>query len=296
MHFTYDAADGDLKQGDLIARSPELETVLKDIHPHYANKDSNTHFLVLTQTCDLVLGRGGDPCKSRYISIAPVRPLSDLLGRQIEKAEESGFDLSIPVCTTKSKVRMQQFLERLFNNNESAYFYLHQEPAVGLTTPSCAYLRLSIALKASLHYEKLLKARVVSLNDTFQAKLGWLTGQMYSRVGTQDWEASEMKALVKDCLNETVFWVDEKKRKEILNAVADWKTKNEGRDLNTVELEGLINSLIKRKQQVIERVSFVLTEAKELSPLFESGQLTERELSKIKRRLEQDPQLSSLLK
>ena len=51
------------------------------------------------------------------------------------------------------------------------------------------YLKVSIALKSELHYEVCLKAKKLELSDEFKAKLGWLIGDMYSRVGTTDWES-----------------------------------------------------------------------------------------------------------
>ena len=51
-----------------------------------------------------------------------------------------------------------------------------------------AYLKVSIALKSQEHYDKCLAAKKLELSDEFKAKLGWLVGNMYSRVGTADWE------------------------------------------------------------------------------------------------------------
>lgn len=51
-----------------------------------------------------------------------------------------------------------------------------------------AYLKVSIPLKSGEHYDKCLKAKRIELADEFKAKLGWLIGDMYSRVGTTDWE------------------------------------------------------------------------------------------------------------
>ncbi len=50
------------------------------------------------------------------------------------------------------------------------------------------YLKVSIALKSGEHYDECLKAKKIELADEFKAKLGWLVGNMYSRVGTTDWE------------------------------------------------------------------------------------------------------------
>jgi len=82
---------------------------------------------------------------------------------------------------------MRDFVERLLNNNEPNYFYLHEDPALGIDGSHVAFLALSIAVKSDLHYQKCVDARVGTLCDPFKAKLGWLVGTMYSRVATPDW-------------------------------------------------------------------------------------------------------------
>jgi len=83
--------------------------------------------------------------------------------------------------------RLVDFLTKLLNNNDTRYFYFHDDPSLGPVEPHVAFLHLSIAIRSRDHYETCLKARKCSLDDTFQAKLGWLVGNLYSRVGTKDW-------------------------------------------------------------------------------------------------------------
>jgi len=64
-----------------------------------------------------------------------------------------------------------------------------------------ASLKVSIALKSDLHYEKCLSAKVLELSDEFKAKLGWLVGNIYSRVGTTDWESIKTESERKDMLS-----------------------------------------------------------------------------------------------
>ena len=68
-----------------------------------------------------------------------------------------------------------------------------------------AYLKLSIALKSEECYDICLKAKKIELSDEFKAKIGWLIGDMYSRVGTTDWESvmssQERKAMLEKELN-----------------------------------------------------------------------------------------------
>ena len=83
MHFTFEkrVASDDLQQGDVISRTQQLDAVLKDVHPHYFYGEDYRYFLVLTQSCDLVRRPGYKSalCKSRYITLAAIRPLEKAL-------------------------------------------------------------------------------------------------------------------------------------------------------------------------------------------------------------------------
>jgi hypothetical protein len=54
-------------------------------------------------------------------------------------------------------------------------------------------LRVSIALRRE-HYQMLQQCRCGRLGAEYAAKLGWLTGNLYSRVATPDWEEQEKDA------------------------------------------------------------------------------------------------------
>src|SRR5207247_8080250 len=99
----------------------------------------------------------------------------------------------------------QQFLERVINQNEQAHglFYLHPDADVGIAVPAAAMLRVSISLRSREHYNVLKAARCGRLRAEFRNKLGWLTGNLYSRVDTPDWAdedggAEASKALIAD--------------------------------------------------------------------------------------------------
>lgn len=186
MHFTYDEQldATQLYQGDLIVRNDAVDAILQDVHPHYRKADYRA-FIVLTQTCDLVRRNGS--CGARYISIAAVRPLSLVLTRALEHYCRNKWEAEHRVTSMKTKEKLRLFVERLLNNNEDEYFFLYREPEAGLSKDSCAFLQLSIAIKSELHYDTLLAAKKLQLADTFQHKLGYLVGKMYSRIGTPDW-------------------------------------------------------------------------------------------------------------
>ena len=68
----------------------------------------------------------------------------------------------------------------------SVYFYLEPDGDLELAVPSTTLLRVSFALGVE-HYETIKKARRGRLGAQFRNKLGWLTGNLYSRVDTPDW-------------------------------------------------------------------------------------------------------------
>ncbi len=191
MHFTYDPqAQLDLNQGDVVGRTPAIDELLKEVHPHYYKNQSYEYFIVLTQSCDLV--RRPTSCKARYITIAAVRPLRIVLEREIAKCQRSNVEANLKFCSKEHYERISQFVERLLNNNQDDFFFLYKEPSVGMAGDYCAFLHLSIAVKSELHYDTLLAARKLQLRESFQHKLGYLVGKMYSRIATEDWLPKQM--------------------------------------------------------------------------------------------------------
>jgi hypothetical protein len=186
MHFVYDDCDrACLYQGDVLRRSDKLLDLLGRVHPHYASHPSYKYFLVLTQSCDLVR-RNGDPPSSPYITIAAVRPVEEAIRREA-KAHQEWWQIPTKSLGARAFDRMVLITESLFDNNADQYFYLHEDLSLGITGSHCAFLALSVALKAA-HYDLCLEAKIAQLKEAFRAKLGWMVGKMYSRVGTQEWD------------------------------------------------------------------------------------------------------------
>lgn len=189
MHFTYqESEDTDktsLYQGDVLKRTPEIEKILAVVHPHYLKEDYR-HFIVLTQSCDLV-PRNEGKCASRYVTIAAVRPLKLVIERELQKHLSDPLELEFRFTHNGVKAKMEQFYERLLNNNEPSYFYLHQQPDCDLTEDCCAFLQLAVSTKSEFHYKTLLDAKILELTDSFKHKIGYLVGNLYSRIDTDDW-------------------------------------------------------------------------------------------------------------
>lgn len=243
MHFTYEKVDKEsLYQGDVLRRTPKLDALLQEVHPHYFQKKRYGHFLVLTQTCDLVR-REGTICKSPYISIAAARPASDVVSKEITRLQRSEIEKTLRFCSEKTRPKVDQFVERLLNNNEAGYFFLAAEELKGLKEDHCAILRLSIALKVD-HYETLLESKIIQLKESFQHKLGHLLGAMYSRVGTEDYvpdhcDESKFRELVKNLVErdrDDFIWLESDLHKKVLKQLEQLKPD----DLNSEKLKDCI--------------------------------------------------------
>lgn len=211
LHFTYSKPDSSqLKQGDILKKTPELLEILKTVHPHYAREDY-IYFQVLTQTCDLV--RRGGKCKTRYISLAAVRDLDLVVGRAIDGMADKTYFQNNVFCSDSHKRNLQDVINKLLNNNDPHHFFLQAEPDYGLLTSCCTQLHLSISIKAYEHFDVCLNSKILELSENFRAKLGWLVGNLYSRVGTEDYvpgaipDKATYDEYVDNLLNKYVAWI-----------------------------------------------------------------------------------------
>lgn len=186
LHWTYGEPSlaPDLRQGDIIRKTQTLADVLKE-KLSAGLADETTHVLVLTQSCDLAR-RGAKSCKSPNILVAPVLPVWRLIIAQIA-SYQSEVEAYAGICRQSAKADLRLFLERLLNNNEEEYFYLHPDADLGVANHSYAHIRLCFGLDACLYYEHLRENRALRLKEPFANKLGWHMGWLYARVGTEDW-------------------------------------------------------------------------------------------------------------
>lgn len=189
LHWTYGEFDpaGDLRQGDIIVPNPELLRLFNDIHPRFGD-EKYLGFIVLTQTCDLVRSGGRKP--KPHISLAVIRSLRsvlpELLGTVCRKQlGESYFDL-------RERGKCRDLVERVVNQNEEriGLFYLYPDSGCGIGDHAVAFLRVSVAFRVE-HYDALVEARKGRLTHEFEARLGWLAGNLFSRVAVRDWTESK---------------------------------------------------------------------------------------------------------
>lgn len=184
-HWTYDQCppDDDLYQGDILKRTSGLEEILGQVHRYFLDPKF-VSFVVVTQSCDLVCR--GKLCKAEHINLAVVRELEPILPEIVGRIAGVG----VPgVYRKAARLFALDLLKRVINQNELArgMFYLHPDGDVEIATPSVVLLRVSIAVRRE-HYNVLKKARCGRLDAEFRNKLGWLCGNLYSRIATPDWD------------------------------------------------------------------------------------------------------------
>jgi hypothetical protein len=294
MHFTYDENHGEpavLSQGDVLRRTPALEEVLKKYYSYFGDNEENQFFLVITQACDLVPREGG-LCKAKYIELAAVRPVGVALQRELAGYAEAAFNLPFFVAGSKRKARFEQFVERLYNNNEQGFFFLRAEPAHGLPMDSCAFLHLTVPIKAE-HYAACLDARILSLTSLFQAKLGWLVGQLYARVGTDDWPHSQLRSVVVSACEEAGMWIDDKLLRAAATAVRQWQADNPDVVLDPPQLTKLLSEIPSRKSQAMERLAAIMGNSQLVRRLQQAGSMNQDDLQKLLRQISSDSRFSA---
>ena len=110
--------------------------------------------------------------------------------------------------------KIRDLFRRLVNQNEQSIglFYLHPDEGAGVSVSCVALLRRSLSFHITA-YDRLVTARCGRLRGEFQAKLGWLVGNLYSRVATPDWDSERAETEIDKLLageKERPLWVSEK--------------------------------------------------------------------------------------
>jgi len=246
-----------LLQGDILRKDNRLKEALRHAHPYYADAEDYSHFMVLTQSCDLAKHGNRKP-KSRYIALAAARPLHLVVDRLVEKHRFPDFEFPFPICSKDREQIVSQVLERLLHNTEMGYFFLRKGSHPNLAEDLCVFLNLSVALRID-HYDDCLQAKVAQLENVFQAKVGWLTGNLYSRVGTPDLEdhADDPDRFKQDFYEEVLyhrtFWLTPAQLGKLKNIVKAWKDKNGNQKITEEIARELIDNVPETIDIIAER-------------------------------------------
>jgi hypothetical protein len=241
-HWTYAQAppgsDLDLEQGDILRPSEDLRKLFEDVHPHFCDAKYNG-FLIATQSCDLV--RRKKTPKALYISLAVIRPMVQVLPKLIAQTIR-------PICPgsrlfpEEDRAKIKDLLERILNQNEHALglFFLHADSDSGIDEHSVSLLRVTVSVRSE-HYDKLTSARSGRIDVPFQAKLGWLLGNLYARPASPDWHDQEdgpnkLGQLINQCLLDIPAeygpsWVDS----DLLRGAREQRIDFRGKELADLE-------------------------------------------------------------
>ena len=245
-----------LTQGDVIARTEGVVERIRQAHQYYADAPHYTHFVVLTQSCDLVKRRGH--FNAPYITIAAAKPFKNTIQEffDTESKRIDGADFSFHSGTMIGKAK--QLLERHVNNTEPEYFFLPKAGHPNLSEDLVVFLRLTVAMRKD-HYDTLAAAKIAELADVFQAKLGWLKGNIYSRVATPDLEdrglnAAEIKSAFYDRYipKDKMVWLSGLQA-NLLRKKVKAKRAELGRDMTADEVLDLVEKEIPEDIQIIAR-------------------------------------------
>jgi hypothetical protein len=254
--FFKPAQNSALEQGDLIPRGARvIQDVLAKYHGYHVEKPANEMFAVLTQSCDLVRHEG--KCKARYIALAPVRPLRVILDREFRDLLIQTPGGMFTLGSQETKVRYDDLLRKLINNNDSRYFFVPQRPELHVAEDMCIMLPLSLAIRAD-HYDACVEGRVAQLTDLFQAKLGWLLGQQYSRVGTPDWGDAELEEKVLSVSNRTLSWIPDHEYTQLKSKLKAFAEQNPDLTVDQDVLASLRKEIEGRRDQAITAVLCVM--------------------------------------
>lgn len=255
-----------LLQGDLLHRTPALAEAIGQAHSYYATASDYSHFLVLTQSCDLVRRKGG-VCKSRYITICAVRPLSLAVERELERYTNPLAGCPLPIGNVENNVLARQYLERVLNNTVDGIFFIPRGAADTVDDHLCAFLPLSVALRVD-HYKTCLSAKVGQAKEIFAAKVGSLASNLYARIATPDLhERNDRKAVeayTKKFLDElgysSVIWLTPYQRAFLEAKIAETLQASGQDQLTPEEAVGLLSALPREADAIADRIVKVLTD------------------------------------
>ncbi len=290
MHWTYEDVEleSDLYQGDILSPTDELRSLLRDVHPHFLDP-KYTAFMIVTQTCDMAIRKGAINSNTKYINIAVVRPLTAVINDFLSSLIDP---ISNGVYPQEKKFNARMLLERIFNQNEQALglFYLHPDAVVGIGEPSISLIRVTFTLRVQ-HYEVLRKSRRGRLKSEFRSKFGWLVGNLYARVGTEDWSKpperkKELEKLINEHLDHSpdCVWVK--------SALAE-EARTQGVKLEDIKV-GDIDGVLRKYEQpptidkAIDRIQTVINSV--------CSTIEPDELRRISGRLRNDPIFAGTIK
>jgi len=125
---------------------------------------------------------------------------------------------------------------------------------------------LSIALRARIHYEACLQCKIAELEDIFAAKVGWATGNMYSRVATidliekydKDFDEQFKKKFAKEVLFPEIVWFHQSQVNKLKVLINQWKEDAPGKVVDETVAKELLKKVPTLENMLADRVTEVL--------------------------------------
>jgi len=248
---------------------------ISEAHAYYASASDYSHFLVLTQSCDLVRRDSSRP-KSRYITICAVRPLTVAVDREMEKFAKAMPGFPIPVGDSSRGVLARQYLDRVLNNNIEGHFFIPRGSSERIDRHLCAFLPLSIALRAD-HYNVCLSSKIAQAEEIFAAKIGSLASGLYSRIATPDLHERNNPQIVDKYREEffqelgyrKVAWLTEEQKKSLKKKLKEIQEVNGGVDISEDDASKIVAELEGEAEKIADRVVDILKSRKLLQDVTE---------------------------
>ena len=179
-HFS----ESSLLQGDILKVDGQFQKYFDDFYPAIQPSDGKIQYvMVLTQSCDLVKAEKRKP-KLSHINVCLVRKLDSVVKRLISDEIKPTVVGNKKLLARDALDQLKDKLSKLLNNtDQKTHFFLpKQDP---FKEDMVAVLPLSFSFRSD-HYDLLLENRVLGIKPEFQAKVGHIIGQLYSRIGTPD--------------------------------------------------------------------------------------------------------------
>ena len=178
------SAEPSLLQGDILKVDGQFREYFDEFYPAIKPSDGKIQYvMILTQSCDLFKAEKRKP-KLSHINVCLVRRLDSVIKRLISddiKPLEVG---NKKILARDALDQLKDKLSKLLNNtDQKTHFFLPKQSP--FKEDMVAVLPLSFSFRTD-HYDLLIENRVLGIKPEFQAKVGHIIGQLYSRIGTPD--------------------------------------------------------------------------------------------------------------
>jgi len=190
-----------LYQGDIIFIDAAIRSNLKAL---CQGKIMKAEFaIVLTQSCDLVKrSEFGNKCKAQLIHMGLLSIFDEYFIENLSKYCEKGlFEDKVRIIDQGNAQKLQNSLERLFNNNINDYFFIPEDNGQGLASHYIVDIRDQCLISFDF-FEDIIRNKRCELEEIYRAKLGYMISQLFSRIGTKDWNKQELENTIKVLISE----------------------------------------------------------------------------------------------